>query len=193
MILAFDDISRRARTMSAITLLRWQFQRAHELLDAAIPRLFTKAVRRHAPGTAVPAAACYAQAVVCEDLTINAVLANGTPLALSTWAGRTGLSVMPPLIGTADWRAWAHHVRLDPAQLRRYARAVYAATDAYIAALPEDVCNPAREDGPGCLLSALLLTVSMRTGEIACLLALERGPATSDDRVGHHAPPSITQ
>jgi hypothetical protein len=188
----FDDIPCCARTMSAITLLRWQFRRAHELLEGAIPRLFTKAVRRHAPGTDVPAAACYAQAVVCEDLAVNGVLAKGTPLALSTWAGRTGLSVMPPLIGTADWRAWAHHVRLDPA-LRRYARAVYAATDAYIAALPEDACNPALGEGPGCLLTALLLTVSKRTGEIACLLALERGPATSDDGVDHKGCPSITQ
>jgi hypothetical protein len=192
-LVAFDDVPRRARTMSAIALLRWQFQRAHELLEGAIPRLFTKAVRRRARGTAAPAAACYAQAVVCEDMAINGVLANGTPLALSIWAGRTGLSVMPPLIGTADWRAWAHYVRLDPAQLRQYARAVHAATDAYIAALPDNAFNPERGDGPECLLSALLLTVSMRTGEIACLLALERGPATSDDRLGHNGPPLVTQ
>jgi hypothetical protein len=190
---AFDDVPRRARTMSAVTLLRWQFRRAHDRLDAAIPRLFIKAVRRHAPGTDVPAAACYAQVVVCEDLAVNGVLAKGTPLALSSWAGRTGLSEMPPLLGTAGWDAWARNVRFDAAQLRPYARAVYASIDAFIAALPEDECNPARGDGPGCMLSALLLTVSMRTGEIACLLALERGPATGDDRVGHHAPPSITQ
>jgi DinB superfamily len=179
--------------MSAITLLRWQFQRAHELLAVAIPRLPAKAVRWRPRGTVVPVAACYAQVVVCEDLAVNGVLAKGAPLALSTWAGRTGLSEMPPPIGTADWHSWAHHVRLDPAQLQPYARAVHASTDAYIAALPEDALNPARADGPGCLLSALLLTVSMRTGEIACLLALERGPATNDEGIGHHTAPSVMQ
>ncbi|HET8998983.1 MAG TPA: hypothetical protein VFP86_04995 [bacterium] len=106
---------------------------------------------------------------------------GGTPLALSTWVGRTGLSETPPLIGTVDWSAWAHRVRLDRAQLRPYARAVHASTDAYIAGLPDDAFDPACGDRPACLLSALLLTLSMRTGEIACMLALEPGSATNDE------------
>jgi hypothetical protein len=144
-------------------------------------RLPTEAVLRHPPRTAAPAPACYAQAVVCEDLAVNGVLARGTPLALSTWVGRTGLNEMPPLIGTTDWGAWAHRVRLDLAQLRPYARAVYASTDAYIAALPNEAFDPARHDRPACLLSALLLTLSMRRGEIACLLALESGPTRGNE------------
>jgi hypothetical protein len=159
----------------------------HELLDAAIERFPTEAVHQHPPGTAAPAAACYAQAVVCEDLAVNGVLGRRTPLALSTWVGRTGLSETPPLIGTADWGAWAHRVRLDQAQLQPYARAVYASTDAYIVGLPDDAFDPARGDRPACLLSALLITLSIRTGEIACLLALEPGPTTNDEGAGDHA------
>jgi hypothetical protein len=48
-------------------------------------------------------------------------------------------------------------VRLDPTALRPYAGAVHAATDANVAGLP------------ACLLGALLLTLAMRRGEIACL------------------------
>jgi len=70
--------------LSARALLRWQFRIAHELLETAIERLSTKAVHQRPPGTAASAGACYAQVVLCEDFSINGVLASGTPLALST-------------------------------------------------------------------------------------------------------------
>jgi hypothetical protein len=126
--------------LSARTLLRWQFWLAHELLDATIERLPTEAAHRRQPGTAAPVGACYAQVVVCEDLSVNGVLAAGTPLALSSWVGRTGLS----------------------------------------AALPDEALDPARGEMPACLLNALLLTLSMRRGEIACLLALEHRPSADE-------------
>jgi len=66
-------------------------------------------------------------------------------------------------------------VRLDLAQLRPYARAVYVATDTYLATLPDDALDPARAESPACLLSALLL--AMRRGEIARLLSIERWSA----------------
>src|SRR5947199_2207819 len=88
--------------VSARALLRWQFRLAHELLDAATDGLTLEAVHRHPPGTAAPAGASYAQVVLCEDLTVNGVLAAGTPLALSTWAGRTGLSELPPLARSTE-------------------------------------------------------------------------------------------
>jgi hypothetical protein len=124
--------------LSARVLLRWQFRLAHELLDATIEHATTEALHRCPPGTAAPAGACYAQGVLCEDLSVNGVLAAGRPLALSTWVGRTGLSEIPPLAGPTDWRAWARRMRLDQAKLRPYAKAVYASTDAYIAALPDE-------------------------------------------------------
>jgi hypothetical protein len=158
--------------LSARALLRWQFRLAHDLLEATLERLPAEAVHRLPPGTAAPVGACYAQIVLCEDLSVNGALAAGVPLALSTWVGRTGLSELPPLAGSTDWRAWARRVRLDLARLRPYARAVYASTDAYLAALPDDALDLARGERPACLLSALLLTLSMRRGEIACLLAL---------------------
>jgi hypothetical protein len=164
--------SRARGAPSASALLRWQFRLAHDLLDATIERLTTETAHRRPPGTAAPAGACYAHVVLGEDLSVNGVLAAGTPLALSTWGGRTGLSELPPLAGPTDWRAWAHRVRLDLAELRSYARAVFASTDTYLAALPDDALDLARGEAPACLLSALLLTLAMRRGEIACLLAL---------------------
>jgi hypothetical protein len=162
-------------TLSARALLHWQFQLAHQrldtTLDTTIERLGAEAVYRCAPGAAAPAGAWYGQMVVCEDVSVNGVLAAGTPLALSTWAGCTGLSELPPLGEPAEWRAWARGVRLDRAALRAYTQAVYAATDCYIADLPDEAFDLRCRDAPVCLLSALLLTVSMRHGEITGLLA----------------------
>src|SRR5581483_12006175 len=98
---------------SASALLRRQFRLMHDLLDATIDGLTAEAAHRRPPGAAVPSGACYAQAVLCEDVGVHCVLAAGTPLALSTWAGRTGLSELPPLARSDDWRGWACRVRLD--------------------------------------------------------------------------------
>ncbi len=172
--------ARAGGASSARALLRWQFRLAHELLDAALDGLSTDAAHRRPPGTAAPAGARYAQIVLSEDLSVNGALAAGTPLALSTWVGRTGLSELPALAGPIKWGAWARRVRLDLAAVRAYARAVYASTDAYLAALPDVALDPAPGESPAGLLSALLLTLAMRRGEIACLRALERPPSTEE-------------
>jgi hypothetical protein len=70
--------------------------------------------------------------VVCEDVIVNGIFANRTPLALSTWRQRTGLSELPPLRGEAARNAWALRVGIDAAALHTYAQAVRAATDAYL-------------------------------------------------------------
>jgi hypothetical protein len=136
----------RLVTQSANELLRWQFRLAHRLLGASID------------GLPAAAAVCHAQAVLCEDLTVNGVLAARRPLALSTWRGRTGLSELPALCAPIDWQTWAEHVQFDRADFLAYAGAVYAATDAYLA-----LEHPA---STACLLSALLMTVSLRRGQV---------------------------
>jgi hypothetical protein len=65
-------------------------------------------------------------------------------------------------------------VRIDLDQLHSYSREVYASTDAYLATVPDDAFDPVHGETPAGLLSGLLLTLSMRRGEIACLLALDR-------------------
>jgi hypothetical protein len=103
------------------------------------------------------AAARYANLVVCEDVIINGVLSARTPLALSTWLGRTGLSELPPLARPIDRRAWACRVRIDPWGLGSYARAVFAITDAYLATLANELD---RGDLTALVLNALLVSLS---------------------------------
>lgn len=84
----------------------------------------------------------YAGVLLDEDLVVNGVLAGRPPLFLTTWAGQTG------------------------SRLHGYALAVRIATDTYLAGLPEDALDPADE----CLLTALVLDLAARRGEIDCLL-----------------------
>src|SRR5258708_12694213 len=147
--------------LSARALLRWQFRVAHELLEAAIGRLTTEAVLRRPAGTAGSDGACYAQVVLCEDLSVNGILGAGTPLALSTWIGRTGVSEIPWLADPTGWRAWARYVRLDFGELRPYARAVYAPTDPYLADLSDDALHHSPRQIPPFLPNALLFPLSI--------------------------------
>jgi hypothetical protein len=180
------------RPGAASALLRWQLGLAHRLLDSAIERCPSELIHRHPPGLSAPAGACYAHAILSEDLIVNGVLAGGRPLAFTTWAGRTGLSDLPdlpvswstglaipvsrPLAEHASWRAWSRRVQVDLPRFRQYAQAVYAATDAYLVTLPDAALEPARRELPGCLLNALLLTIATRRGEIAALLAVIEQP-----------------
>lgn len=144
--------------ITATGLLRWQFRLVHELLEGAVGRL---------PGDAVRLRVRYAHAVLCEDLTIGGGLAGTAPLALASWAGRTGLSELPPLAARTDWAGWEERVSVDLAVVRGYAQAVYAVTDAFLAGLPEEALDPTRGDAPVCLLSGLLVTLAARRGELA--------------------------
>ena len=171
-------------TPSVSALLRRQFRCAHDLLDAAIDQLALETAERGVPGTPRSAGACYAQAVLSEDLSIHGVLAAGMPLALSTWAGRTGLSELPLLAAPTNWRDWASRVQLDLAAVRAYARAVYAATDAYLAIVPDDALDQARDETRPCILRAVLLTLAMRRGEIGRVSALDRQQAAGEARTG---------
>src|SRR5690348_5431656 len=96
--------------------LRWQLRNVHALVD---PR----------PLAARGPLTRYGEAVVLEDVTVQTVLVGCVPLALSTWRGRTGLTPLPPLGRCWTERNWANTVVIDAAELHKYARAVYAATD----------------------------------------------------------------
>jgi RNA polymerase sigma factor (sigma-70 family) len=103
-----------------------------------------------------------------------------TNTCLNAMASRlTSHRVLPEIYGPPSdqlpngWHAWAHQVQLDFVELRAYARAVYSSTDKYFDTLPDDALDQPRGELPASVLNALLLTLSMRRGEIACLHALE--------------------
>ena len=125
--------------MQATALLRHQFREFHQLLEGTLADVTPDQVHEVPPGTANPVGATYAHVVLWEDMGIHGLLQGRQPLSASgAWAGRTGLSEPPPLDSPGHWEEWSRRVRVDLAALRTFAQAVYQATDAYFASLPDE-------------------------------------------------------
>ncbi len=156
---------------AVVSMLRGQFQMAHEWMTGTMQGLDEEQLHWLPEGRAGSIAAEYAHSIIGEDVIICMAL-GATPLLMSAYANQTGADSLPP-IGT--WGDWGRSVRVDMAQLTDYAKAVYAATDAHLATLADD--DLAREVDVtqgglgkmplGVLLSVMFAHISMHMGEIS--------------------------
>lgn len=164
--------------MDVIALLRHEIDWAHQLLEMVMDDVTSEQAHWLPPGIANPLGATYAHAVVVEDGVVRQILMGETPLYLGDWVDRTGISE-PRLDSTLEW---ARTVRVDLPQARAYARAVYASTEAYLAALKPGELDrvvdlTAVELGQrplGWALEALVIAhLHNMCGEISCLKGLQ--------------------
>ncbi len=174
------------RETGKMTALREVMAAGHRLLDATMADVAGDVAAWRPPGTALPIAACYAHVVIAEDGMVSGILKKGLPLFMGAWAGKTGLSALPPGPDPKggpmpDWSDWARNVTVDVAPLRRYATAVYAASDAFLADMAdEELSRPLDLTAFGLgmrtvgflLIEGLALHASVHAGEIACLKGL---------------------
>ncbi len=166
--------------MSAIETHRTAFRWAAELLEMVMADVTPEQAHWIPPGTANPIAAQYAHALCALDGVLQVILLGDSPLYVTSWAGRTGIS-------DPQWQAtlqWARSVRVDLPAARDYARALYAAADAYLAGIDEGVLAQTRDLtalGLGVLTVDRILTalgaghINNMTGEISCLKGLQGG------------------
>ncbi len=119
--------------MSRAALLREQLKQSHEWLEETMADVTPEVAHRVPPGRAHPIAERYAHAVQGEDVLVNAVLAGGAPLMATSWAGRTGTNENYMEATLEKARA----AKVDLSALRRYAQAVYAASDDYVGSLKD--------------------------------------------------------
>lgn len=107
---------------------------------------------------------------------------------MPTWSsGKTGLSEPPPPFdpkkpGFPDWSGWARKVKVELPAFRKYAQAVYAATDDFLASLRgKDLDRPVDLTALGLGKSTMLFVINngmlgngfTHCGEIACLKGLQ--------------------
>jgi hypothetical protein len=123
--------------------------------------------------------------VVSEDMMVHGMLgAAGGPLYVSGWADRTGLSVPHPSFPSdtysTDYTAWTRNLRIDLDLLREYAKAVYAATDKYLASLTPEALDQTIEipdmgtPSLAFLLGRFLVAhVDNMTGEISAIKGIQ--------------------
>jgi len=120
--------------MEVGSLIRAQLQGSHQILEGTMQDVTAEQAHWAPPGKAIPLGATYAHILVAEDGLVNGMAKGAAPLLATSWAGKTGMSEPPPGPG-AGWDEWARTVKVDLGQMNEYAKAVFANTDEYVAAL----------------------------------------------------------
>lgn len=168
--------------MTIIDFVRDQLRQAHEFLEMTMSDVTPEQAAAAPGGKANPLGAAYAHLVTGEDAFVHGFLQGGAPLFAGEWAARTGLSEPPP--PDTEWQAWGARVRVDLPAVREYARAVYAASDAYLAGLKDadlerklDLSAVGLgEQTLGWVLGAGVVGhVQAHWGEICCLKGIQGG------------------
>lgn len=172
---------------NGVAWLRELLKNANELLEGTMADVTPEQAHWIPPGTANPIGATYAHVVLSQDGAVNGLLKGGAPLFAAGWAGRTGISELPPAPdrarpGFPDWSGWGRKVTLDLPAARKYAKAVYASSDEFLASLkPEDLARPVDLSFLGIGMSTVGFMISMgilgnglsHCGEISCLKGLQ--------------------
>ncbi|HNS00982.1 MAG TPA: DinB family protein [Anaerolineae bacterium] len=169
-------------SQNVVNVIRTQYQAAHHRwLEATMQGVTPEQAHWQPPGGRVaPIGAQYAHHIIALDFLFLGFVRQQTPLALSSFAGRTGFDQPYPMEG--DWIGWAHTVRIDLDVLRGYAHAAYAAVDEQLALLnDDDLATPIDMTPVGLgqqtlgsfLMNLLVLNAAAHTGEISVVKGLQ--------------------
>lgn len=156
--------------------LRAQYALAHGVLEGTMQGMESDHLHWVPDGRNGTIASAYAHSVLGEDFLLHRMY--GTPLAASSYAGRAGVSEPPP---SGDWGDWGKRVRVDQAQAREYAAAVYAATDNFLAGISDDDLAQEIDMSDyglgkmtwGGLLNLMVIHLGWHTGEISAMKGLQ--------------------
>jgi len=166
-----------------------ELQAAHQTLEGTILGVTQEQAHWHPPGIAHPVGATYAHVILSEDATINGMFKGQAPLFAGGWVGQTGVSEPPPMLnpqkpGFPEWSEWGGRVRVDLEKLRQYAKAVYAASEAYLLSLSDgDLSRPIDLSVLGLgqstfryvLINGIMGNALTHCGEISCLKGWQSG------------------
>lgn len=173
--------------MNRVSLFREQFRWAHEFLEGTLDGVTPEQAHWQPPAKALPIGAHYGHVVVLEDFAMGGMLSGSKPLYASLWAGKTGFGPLPPLPGPGvpgipAWDEWARSLKVDLPAARSYARAVYEASDQFLATAADATLDrPLDLSGAGLgqrtvgwfLTNPVLANIHMHCGEMSCLKGLQ--------------------
>lgn len=121
-----------------ITLLLEQLKDAHGVVEATMDGVTDEVAAFMPPGKANPIAGTYAHLLMSEDFFIKGLLKHEKPLFETEWKDKTGASEVQPTEWETAYPKWLKEVKLDVTQAREYAKAVFAASEAYFSSLIDD-------------------------------------------------------
>ncbi len=164
--------------MNVQSAVRQQLGFWHDALGQMLGDCSPEVLHKSVPDATITSiASIYSHLVFAEDVIVQGMLQGKAPLYHAQgWAGKLGIEMrIPPEMDPA----WAKTVNMDPAAFQDYAKAVYAATDSYLAGLPDSdlgrkVNTPAGEQSVAWCLATILGThLPQHVGEIAALKGVQ--------------------
>lgn len=126
--------------ITALQLLKDEIKSARETFEGTAADLKQEDLHKSPGGVAFPIGATYAHLVFSEDAIVQGMIQGKPPLSETTWKNKTGASLPFPAMNEtweATNREWSNTVQINLSEMREYAKAVFAATDAYINSLKD--------------------------------------------------------
>lgn len=154
------------------------FKTANDHLEATMADV-TDAVANWLPAQTVSTiGAQYVHLVTSEDGIINGVLKGGAPLLATAFAGKIGAATAPQ---TFTWGDWGRSTKINLAEARAYAQAVYASVNEYVSQQTAESLGEILDltaAGFGAMPRAAVLEIALRqsyvhAGEISVLKGLQ--------------------
>ncbi len=119
----------------ATQILVEQLKAAHGALEQTMEGVTDEVAHFMPPAKANPIAGTYAHLIFSEDLFIHNFLKKTEPLCETTFKDKTGASELHPMEWQVAYPKWLKEVKVDIRQFREYTKAVYAASEEYVASL----------------------------------------------------------
>jgi hypothetical protein len=120
-----------------VEILLNQLKAAHGALEQTMDGVTDEVAHFMPPGTANPIAGTFSHVVFTEDLFLHNFLTKTKPLLETKFKNKTGASEIQP----SDWQIaypkWLKVVTVDIKQFRKYAKAVFAESETYLASLTD--------------------------------------------------------
>jgi hypothetical protein len=122
--------------MTIQSLLKQLLAGGHDILEQTVADCAPETLHKNLPGATITnIGSIYAHIVFSEDMIIQGMLQQKPPVYQAQgWATRTNVAMPAAPMMSVEW---GKSVRMELASFREYAKAVYAATDAYIGTLSD--------------------------------------------------------
>lgn len=121
----------------AVTYILNDLKRAHEYMEQTMEGVTNEVAAFKPPGTANPIAGTYAHLVFSEDFFTHFFLQGKQPLFETAWKDKTGISELQPTEWEHAYPKWLKTVQIDVPKAQKYAKAVYKATEDFVAGLSD--------------------------------------------------------
>jgi hypothetical protein len=119
-------------------ILSNQLKAAHSALEQTMDGVTDEVAHFSPDGKANPIAGTYAHLLFSEDFFIHSFLMGKKPLYETEYEGKTGASELQPTEWEIAFPKWLKEVTIDVEKFREYAKAVYAASEEYVASLSDE-------------------------------------------------------